>query len=707
MTLPPSLARTPRLDRWLRLDPDRSVVVSTGKVEIGQGIKTALAMIAAEELDVAFSRIRIRTADTASTPNELVTAGSLSVEDSGSAIRAACATARARLLEAAAKVLGVPRDTLEVDDGTVTSPMTNQRTDYWALLDDELFAVEIKEASPAKNPDGYRVVGHPAARLDLPAKVLGAPAFVHDMRLPGMLHGRLVKPPVAGARLERFPDEFQAPGLVAVVRDGSFVGVVAEREEQAVRAAERLSEQCGWRTTPLSPLPSGMASHLRANVAASFPVVNGEPVAEPVPPIREPEGSTLHLSATYTRPFQMHGSIGPSAALACFEAGRLTVYSHSQGVELLKIALAQVLGLDENDVRVVHAEGSGCYGHNGADDVALDAALLARAVAPRPVLVKWTRADEHGFEPYAPATVIDMTACLDDEGQILHWGHEAFGLTHMGRPRPSPAHTNLQSAWWLSSPIPPVPREALMVPEAGIHRNLQPIYDFPDQRLVKQFVAEGPLRTSSTRSLGAFANVFAIESFMDECARAAGRDPFEFRLAHLRDRRARQVLRTLRERAPDPGGSGGRGIALARYKNRQAYVGLLVDVDVGDDARVSLQRALIVADAGLVIDPDGLRNQLEGGFIQAASWTLKEQVIWDADGVTSRDWESYPILTFREIPEIETHLIDRRHEPALGAGEASTGPTPAAIANAIHDAVGVRVRDIPFTAEALRRAAAN
>lgn len=706
MTLPPSLARTPRLDRWLHLGPDGTVTVSTGKVEIGQGIKTALAMIAADELDVALHRIRMQTADTASTPNELITAGSLSVEDSGSAIRAACATARARLLQAAARALDVPKDTLAVDDGVVTSTVTNQRTDYWALLDDELFAVEIEEASPTKKPESYRVVGHRTQRLDLPAKVLGAPAFVHDMQLPGMLHGRLVKPPVASARLERMPDDFRSPGLVAVVRDGSFLGVVAEREEQAVRAAERLAEQCTWAAEPLSPLPSEMPDHLRANVTASLPVIDGEPMNEPVAPSPDPKWTTPSLSATYTRPFQMHGSIGPSAALARFESGRLTVYSHSQGVELLKVALADVLGMPEGSVRVVHAEGAGCYGHNGADDVALDAALLARAVAPRPVLAKWTRADEHRFEPYAPATVIDMAAHLDDDGRILHWDHAAIGLTHMGRPRPSPGHSNLQSAGWLASPTPPVPKAPLLVPEAGIHRNLEPIYNFASQRLTKHFVAEGPLRTSSTRSLGAFANVFAIESFMEECARAAGADPFEFRLAHLSNPRARAVLETLRERAPGPG-SGGRGIAVAQYKNRQAYVGLLVDLDVGDDASVSLERAVIVADAGLVIDPDGLCNQLEGGFIQAASWTLKEQVSWDADGVASRDWETYPILTFGEIPEIETHLIDRRDEPALGAGEASTGPTPAAIANAIHDAVGVRIRDIPFTTEALRSAAAG
>ncbi|NIP13849.1 MAG: molybdopterin-dependent oxidoreductase, partial [Pseudomonadales bacterium] len=349
---------------------------------------------------------------------------------------------------------------------------------------------------------------------------------------------------------------------------------------------------------PLAPLPDEMSAHLRESVATSFPVVDGEPLAEPVKPEPEPDphGAGEGLRATYTRPFQMHGSIGPSAALAQFESGHLTVYSHSQGVELLKMALAEVLDMPPDAVRVVHAEGAGCYGHNGADDVALDAALLARAVAPRPVLTMWTRGDEHRFEPYAPATLIDMAVRLDDDGRVLHWSHDAFGLTHMGRPRPSPGHTNLQSAWWLSSPTPPVPKAPLLVPEAGIHRNLQPIYQFPGQRLTKHFVAEGPLRTSSTRSLGAFANVFAIESFMDECARAAGADPFEFRLAHLRDARAREVLETLRDRAPGLR-AGGRGIALARYKNRQACVALLVDVDVTDDARVRLDQALIVADA--------------------------------------------------------------------------------------------------------------
>ena len=385
----------------------------------------------------------------------------------------------------------------------------------------------------------------------------------------------------------------------------------------------------------------------------------------------------------------------------------LTVYSHSQGVELLKLALADALELPVAAVHVIHAEGAGAYGHNGADDAAMDAALLAIAVAPWPVQVKWSRADEHGFEPYAPAALIDMQASLDGEGRVVDWCHETYSFSHNGRPRPNPGYTNLQPAWWRAKPIRPAPRQPAMIAEVGIHRNQEPIYRFPRKLLVKRFVADSPLRTSSVRSLGAFANVFAIESFMDELAHAAGKNSFEFRIEHLEDSRAREVLELLRRQAPalSSDDSAGRGIAMARYKNRQTYCAVMVDVHVEDGGRVRLDHAIIAADAGLVIDPDGLVNQLEGGFVQAASWALKEEVTWDQGGVTSRDWESYPILSFSEVPVIETVLVDRRHDKAMGAGEASTGPTPAAIANAIFDAVGVRARDIPFTPARLREAA--
>jgi CO/xanthine dehydrogenase Mo-binding subunit len=476
----------------------------------------------------------------------------------------------------------------------------------------------------------------------------------------------------------------------------------------AVAAAEDLATRCRWSAESIEILPKDIPEYLRDNVTRSLPVMDGMPVEQAVPECESPIDSAMSHAASYYRPFQMHASIGPSAAVAQFANGLLTVFSHSQGVELLKRALASVLDLDTSQVHVIHAEGAGCYGHNGADDVALDAALLAMAAEPDPVSVKWTRADEHGYEPYGPAAVMDLRADLDSERQIVSWRHESFSFSHAGRPRPTPGYSNLQSSWWRERAMQPAPRQPAVFPEAGIHRNLQPIYQFPDQQLVKHFVADSPLRTSSLRSLGAFANVFAIESFMDELADLADEDCFEFRLRHLKDDRARGVLELLRQRLPalpDREGAG-RGIALARYKNRQTWCAIAVDVEVGDDAGVSLCNAYIAADAGLVIDPDGVVNQLEGGFIQAASWSLQEEVLWDEQGVTSRDWQSYPILTFSEVPQIETWLRPSR-DRALGVGEASTGPTPAAIANAIFSASGIRVREIPFTPDRLRSAASR
>ena len=706
MSLPGAIQRTPQLDHWIHLREDGTVVAYTGKVELGQGIKTALAMIVAEELDVPAARVRVETADTELTPNEFITAGSMSVEDSGSALRVAGAAARQVLLDMAAQALDVPLDSLQVEDGLVSSRDSNEQIDYWALLNGAGFELEITDMPELKDPHAYHTVGSKTARVDLPAKVSGEVAFVHDMELPHMLHGRVVKPPQQHAELVACPDELPIRD-VQLVRDGSFLGVVARREETAIAAAEKLAALCEWRSEPLQPRPEGISEYLRANVSQSFPVVDGTPVEEPVSGFVEPDGASETLSASYYRPYQMHASLGPSAAVAHFANGKLTVYSHSQGVELLKIALATVLELREDMVHVIHAEGAGCYGHNGADDVALDAAILAMAVEPRPVRLQWSRSDEHGFEPYAPASIMDLRASLSADGKILAWRHETYGFTHMGRPRPHPGHTNLQSAWWRERPTPRVPIQPLMMAEAGIHRNLEPIYAFANKQLVKHFVAESPLRTSSLRSLGAFGNVFAIESFMDELASAAGRDPVEFRLVHLQDPRAREVLELLMSHAPakPDAENSGRGVALAQYKNRQSYCAILVDAVVADDGNVRLLQALITADAGLAIDPDGLINQLEGGFVQAASWTLKEQVQWDHDGVTSRDWDSYPILTFSEVPPIATWLVERKLEPALGAGEASTGPTPAAIANAISDAVGVRVRNIPFTPENVRAAA--
>lgn len=705
MNLPAAIVRAPELDRWLHFNQDGTITIRTGKVEIGQGIMTAIAMIAAEELDVSMARIQVQTADTELTPNELITAGSMSVEDSGSAVRVATATARAWLFEKAAGFLDVPFASLTVEDGIIRSADSNEQTDYWTLQAGQLFESDVTRLPEMKSPRQYHIVGRQVERVDLRAKVRGDVAFVHDMVLPHMRHGRLIKPPVPSAELLSCPDALEDSTL-EIVRDGSFLAVLADREELAVSAAEELAIRCRWSVDPLMVLPKDIPDHLRNNVTRSLPVIDGAPVEQAVPDYQSPTDSAMSHAASYYRPFQMHASIGPSAAVAQFSNGLLTVYSHSQGVELLKRALASVLDLHESQVHVIHAEGAGCYGHNGADDVALDAALLAMAAEPDPVSVKWTRADEHGHEPYGPAAIMDLQADLDGEGRIVSWRHDSFSFSHAGRPRPTPGYTNLQTAWWRERAMQPAPRQPAMFPEAGIHRNLQPIYDFPDQQLVKHFVADSPLRTSSLRSLGAFANVFAIESFMDELAELAGEDTFEFRLSHLKDDRARGVLELLRQRLPPlPDREGtGRGIALARYKNRQTWCAIAVDVEVADDATVSLCDAFIAADAGLVIDPDGAINQLEGGFVQAASWSLKEEVLWDDQGVTSRDWRSYPILTFSEVPRMATWLCPSRGR-ALGVGEASTGPTPAAIANAISAASGIRVREIPFTPERLRAAA--
>jgi len=708
VSLPRPVAATPELDRWLAFNDDGTVTVRTGKVEIGQGIKTAIAMIVAEELDVALERVRVQTADTEITPNEFVTAGSMSVEDSGSAVRVAAATARQILLSLAGEVLGVDPTSLQVEDGIISSGDSNEQTDYWSLQGGHPFGATMLESPALKHPAHYRIVGSRQSRIDIPDKVRGNVAFVHDMSLPHMRHGRLVKPPTASSRLINAPDMLPMPG-VEIVRDGSFLGVIAEREEHAVAAAERLALAAEWAAAILPANPEGIPELLRRNAARSLPVKDGTPMDAPVTPPAPPDASAITHRATYYRPYQMHAAMGPSAAVAHYLNGVLTVYSHSQGVELLKMALADALELRPDQVHVIHAEGAGCYGHNGADDVALDAAILAMAAEPDPIRVQWSRSDEHGCEPYGPATLIDMQATVDHGGRIVDWRHETFGFTHAGRPRPVPGYSNLQSSWWRNPPRRPAPSQPAMFPEVGIHRNLEPLYDLPQKHLVKHFVADSPLRTSSLRSLGAFANVFAIESFMDELALRADQDPFEFRLAHLTDSRAIEVLKTLGKQAPpaSTAENGGRGIALARYKNRQTWCAILVDLHVSNDARVHLDHVVITADAGLVIDPDGLVNQLEGGFIQAASWSLKEEVRWDAGGVTTRDWETYPILTFSEIPTIETYLLDRPQEKALGAGEASTGPTPAAIANAIFNATGLRVRDIPFTPEQLRSTAAH
>ncbi|MFL5095523.1 MAG: molybdopterin cofactor-binding domain-containing protein [Xanthobacteraceae bacterium] len=699
--LPGSLQTNRRLDAWLRINADGTATVFTGKVELGQGILTALRQIAAEELDLPLERIAMISGDTGRTPNEGQTAGSQSVENSGTALRMAGAEARAMLLDLAAKRFGVAADTLSVADGTI-SAAEGRKVTYGELAGEVDLKREATAKAAPKPAARHRIVGQSIPRFDIPAKVTGGAAFVQDVRLPGMLHGRVVRPPRYGAALESV-DEATAkalPGVIAVVRDGSFLGVVAEREEQAVKAREALAKSAKWKAGPELPDPARIHAHLKSLPAKDDVIgVKQAPV---------PEGAR-RFAATYTKPYIAHASLGPSASLAEFRDGKLTVWTHSQGVFPLRAELVSALKLQPADVRCIHVEGSGCYGHNGADDVALDAALLARGVPGRPVRLQWMRDDEFAWEPYGAAMVMEAKAALDGNGRIVDWEYELWSNTHSMRPQ-STKGANVLAAWYLDEPQRSGPPQGIPQPAGGGDRNSTPLYEFPNQRVLHHFIADMPIRVSALRTLGAYANVFAIESFMDELAAAAGTDPVAFRLAHMKDARARAVIEAVAKKSgwkegEKGNGTRGRGIGFAKYKNLACYVAVVAEVEI-DRATgiVRVPRTYAATDAGLVINPDGLVAQIEGGIVQSASWTLKEQVRFDPSGITSRDWASYPILTMREAPKVEVEVINRPNERPLGAGEGSQGPAVAAIANAFAAATGKRIRDLPMSPDRVKAA---
>ena len=699
--LPGSLNANRMLDAWMRINADGSATVCTGKVELGQGITTALAQIVAEELDLSLARVQMISGDTGKTPDEGYTSGSQSIEYGGTALRLAGAQVRAILLDLAAKRLNVGADTLTVADGTITSA-DGRKVSYGELA----AGVDLKRKATGKvspkPPASHKIVGKSVLRFDIPGKVTGGTAYVQDMRPAGMLHGRVVRPPRYGAKLISV-DEAAAkamPGVVAVVRDGSFLGAIAEREEQAIKARARLGTSATWSGGTEMPDPVKLYDHLLA-----LPTED-KVVSEKQAPL--PDGAKV-IEATYRRPYVAHASIGPSCALAHMENGKLTVWTHSQGVFPLKRDLVKALKMDPASVRCIHAEGSGCYGHNGADDVALDAALLARAVPGRPVRVQWMRDDEFGWEPCGSAMVMRAKAAVLD-GRIVDWNYEVWSNTHSMRPNAPAGANNLLASWYLAEPQPIGPATNIPQPAGGGDRNAVPLYDFPRQRIVNHLINEMPIRVSALRTLGAYANVFALESFMDEVAAVAGADPVAFRLAHLKDARARAVIEAVAKKSgwkegEKSDGQRGRGIGFAKYKNLASYVAVVAEVMVDRaSGRVRVPRVWAAVDSGQVINPDGLTNQIEGGIVQSTSWTLHEAVRFDRNGITSRDWSSYPILTMPEAPRVEVELIDRPNEKPLGSGEGSPGPTVAAIVNALAHATGKRLHELPLTPERVKAA---
>jgi nicotinate dehydrogenase subunit B len=694
--LPGDLDKFPLLDSWIRIDAGGHITVFTGKAELGQGLRTALIQVAADELAVPPASIELVTADTAHTPDEGVTAGSHSMQDSGTAILNAAANVRVLLTEAAAWRWLVAVEQVELRDGAAHAP-NGDSLGYGELA--ALLSLHV-EAKPdvARREKGVRLIGTNLSRVDIPAKVTGGVAYVQDMRLPGMLHARVVRGPSEGTRLR--PTDVDAvakmPGVVQVVRDGGFIAVLATQEWQAIKALQRL-QSAGW-YRPGTKLPAeDMREAFRRLPSQEVPIFD-----YPGPPA--PADGKI-VKARYSRPCLMHGSIGPSCAVALWENDGVTVWTHSQGVYPLRKSLAELLRLPTGKVRCIHTEGSGCYGHNGADDVAADAALAARAVPGRPVRLQWMREQEHGWEPLGSAMVVELEATLAD-GRIAGWRHDVWSNAHNGRPATA---GGLLAGAEVDPPFPRQIPKPIPMPEGGGHRNGNPLYALTNACGIYHFIEQAPVRVSALRGLGAHMNVFAIECFMDELAKSAGADPLAFRLAHMTDARAREIMQTAADRfgwaSRGKGGDGrGCGFAFARYKNLAAYCAVAMEVAVdrasGD---IKISRVVAAVDSGEAVNPDGIRNQIEGGIVQSLSWTIHEAVAFDATHRSSFDWSAYPIVRFDAVPAtVEVHVIDRPGQPFLGTGEAAQGPAAAALANAVTDAVALRVRDMPLAPEKVK-----
>ena len=700
--LPGSLNANRRLSQWLAIHADGTVTVRTGKVELGQGIATALAQIVCDELGVAASRIRMVAASTTTGPNEGVTAGSMSVHDSGGALRQVCAEARAIYLQAAAlqfKLSDSDAAMLTVHDGNIQTSGGQHIGTYWALARDDLLDGEATGLAAKKASLRTATL----QRLDIPDKVAGRPRFVHDMTLPGMLFGRVLHPPSPGATLLGI--DLKAidalPGVVTTLRDGSFLGVVASDEYAAVKALAKLATLAQWHEPDTLPDMNDLPAFLRAQPVDTLLV--GEKNSE-TPPV-----STQHFQASYSRPFIAHASVAPSCAVARYSADLLEVWTHSQGIFNLRADLSTMFGLQENQVSVQHAEGAGSYGHNGADDAACDAALLARAVPGRAVRLQWTREDELSQAPFGAAMAVDVKAEVSADGLISHWQHDVWSNGHSMRPGRSKTPVLLAAAH-LAKPYDK--QVAINMPLAGgggSERNAVPTYNFAAWRATSHRCLSMPIRTSSLRSLGAHCNVFASESFVDEIATGLGADPLEFRLRHLTDPRARDVLNAAARMADwdnlknNKSEAQGVGIAFARYKNTGAWCAVVALIDAGHELRV--KNLWIAVDVGRAVHLDGIVNQIEGGAIQAASWTLREAAQFDRTRITSNTWDAYPILRFSEVPAVAVQVIDRPEQKSLGAGEATNGPVSAAIANALFNALGIRARHLPLTMDAITKAA--
>lgn len=683
------------VDSYLAIDSGGLVTVYSGKVDLGTGVRTALTQIVAEELDVPFANVTLIQGDTDLTPDQGQTFGSLSIQNGGVQLRQAAATARQALLKIAAARMKVAPETLAIDSGTVIGA-DHQRLALQALIGNQTLSIKVDKTAPLKNPDSYKIVGQSVQRLDIPGKVTGQFTFMQDFKIPGMYHGRVIRPAAMGAKLISFDEKSIAgiPGMVKVVRQENFLGVVAKTEWAAIKAMRQLSVV--WSDWSELPASVELWQHVRQTK-----VIKDDVTSNKGDSVRALASARHQLQATYDFAIHTHGSIGPSCAVAQFDGDRLTCWNSSQATHNLRKQLAAMLSLKDEQVRCIYIDGAGCYGRNAHEDAAADAALLARAVGA-PVRVQWMREDEHGWDPKGPPTLLDMRAGIDSNGKISAWESELFipdgvaGYVALV----GADHAGLDSLGKLSP--------------GGVIQGLAIPYAFENVKTVAHRLASTPFKPAWIRSPGRMQNSFANESFFDEIAAHQGVDPLAARLEYLPDARAKELLERLANLSawrtrPKPdwhaSKSTGWGLAYTKYELVRTYVGVVCEAEVNrKSGEITPKRFFVVHDCGQIINPDGVRNQIEGNVVQTVSRVMKEELQFSQSKVTSVNWASYPILQFPDVPVVVIDLIDRPHEVPWGAGEPTAALIPAAISNAVFNAIGVRLRSVPFTPLKVRAA---
>ena len=695
----PKTVALDQVDGFVAIDSRGRVTVYSGKVDLGTGVYTALIQIAADELYVPMERVSLVEGDTALTPDQGNTWGSLSIQIGGMQLRQACATAREALLAQAASKLGVQRSAVSVKEGIITAGAGSRGVTYGQLIGGRNFEMKVDAKAPLKPPSEYTIVGKSVNRLDIPGKVTGQFTYIHDFRRKGMLHARIVRPTGMRADLLSLDDSGakKIPGYVSTVRKGNFVAAVARSEWAAIRGAGAI--KASWSKWEGLPEKSRTWEHVRNTKVVrdeSFQKVGDTAKAMPT--------GARQLSATYDFAVHTHGSMGPSCAVAEFQGGKLTVWTPSQATHMLRRQLAKMLDMKAEDIRCIYIEGAGCYGRNGHEDAAAEAALIAKETG-RPVRLQWSRADEHGWSPKGPPTLLENRAALDANGSVLAW--EVMGYMPN---RPKGFEVTLTAA-----ELAGLPKDTAF--PGNIFQSLAVPYSFPNIQATARWLAETPFKPSWIRTPGRMQNTYANECFMDECAAAAGADPVEYRLRQLKDPRGAECIDrcvrmanwTPRGKVPRDKGdiARGRGFSYIKYELVRTYVAVVADVTVNrGTGQVKVDRFYVAHDCGQVINPDGLRNQIDGNVVQTVSRTLIEDLQWDRSMVTSLDWRLYPILRFPEIPEVIIELINRPDQPSVGAGEPANSAIPAALANAICNATGVRLRTVPFTPERVKAALA-